>query len=686
MQTAQAYPSCSPLPFSRLIFLRVAVRSASYVMQARSAAVVPQTIGTGDTGEIRSVYEPNERDEREAMHRANMRALLEEAKEGNPDGPRYVVLWFAGTGGTEVARNVHAPIASTQSELVGRWLSTLVGTEEVGACQGGACQVGGRTLKVDVGDECRDERTLEVLVAWMYGADPDDDEDPWTLGDAVKLLRVASYMRMRGLQSRCSKYVEDWADLDGIRPADVPADDVGYLVEVWMVLSTTVTDGPTEPVRVALARTLMHRAVDDPVVVGFLRGCTIENLALLTTGVVCAGRSVDLALAWSQIHDAKYGESGESGESGNAQSGSIEKSVLGHIPLGDLPMSYRERLLASGDERIVRSIERCDRVGRPAKRSKRSERSDRSNPDPKFVWAGVFFGKVGVVDADALDVRRISDTGIRAGLQRGTHQAAVVDERVFLFCTGVGTVFEDTGYVYSTALDSWHPFGTVPGFMAGGHFSTVVYGTWIFFVRMADLAAGPSCVAFDVSMCTWLVMPDILTAREWPCVAVVGDSLYIVGGRRCRDLRVNGGPTTAPTVDAVPTERIRLDMCSTHSAQWERAGPSLARYQSSAVVIGGSIYVTGGYCPDPVRPGTRLVSSALTRIDPGSGTVEEMSSMQWGRCGHSSFVSSDGQIVVLGGAIPQFLSRIRASPAERFDFGKRKWIPFGIPSAESAEY
>jgi N-acetylneuraminic acid mutarotase len=99
-------------------------------------------------------------------------------------------------------------------------------------------------------------------------------------------------------------------------------------------------------------------------------------------------------------------------------------------------------------------------------------------------------------------------------------------------------------------------------------------------------------------------------------------------------------------------------------------------------VIGGSIYVTGGYYPDPARPGTRLVSSALTRIDPDSGTVEEMSSMQCGRCGHSSFVSSDGQIVVLGGAIPQFLNLVSASPAERFDFGKRKWIPFGIPAAE----
>ena len=109
-------------------------------------------------------------------------------------------------------------------------------------------------------------------------------------------------------------------------------------------------------------------------------------------------------------------------------------------------------------------------------------------------------------------------------------------------------------------------------------------------------------------------------------------------------------------------------------AQWERFGSSLARYQSSAVAIGSSIYVTGGYYPDPTRPGTRLVSSALTRIDPDSGTLQDMGGMLCGRCGHCSFVSSDGQIVVIGGAIPQL--RVRSWSAERFDFGKRKWVPF----------
>jgi hypothetical protein len=630
----------------------------------------------GDIRDIRDIGRGDEQDERAgqgALARANMRALREEAK--NEGQPRFVEFWFAGPGGTEVARKVHEPIAKTQSGIVRLFMSTLVGIEAVEAVEAGGEVAKKVSVKVDVGDACRDERTLDAVVAWMYGANPDDEDDPWTLGDVVKILRVASYTEIHGLQRRCSKYIKDWTD--DWSSVDGSEEDVGYLVELWMMLSALVTDGCTEvyeSVRVALARALMQCAVDDPVVVGFLRGCSLENLALLTAGVVCVARSVDLALAWKHTNET----SGAGVYGGEC---SAESSVLGHIPIGDLPGNYLEWVLASGrlsgaDERLVRSamsvrVESCDQVDRPAKRSKRAERS---NPEAEFVWAGVFDGKLGAVDAGALAVRRISDTGIRTGLQRGASGASVVDGNVFLFCTGVGYVFQDTGYVYAATRDSWHPYGIVPSFVAGGQFSTVVYGTWIVFVRMADLAAGPSCVAFDVSRCTWLVMPDILTAREWPCVAVVGDSLYVVGGR--------GGPTTAPSVEPVPTERIRLDLCTglvdDRCAQWERVGPSLVQYQSSAVVIGTSIYVTGGYSPYPARPaGTRFVSSALTRVDTESGTVEEMSGMLCGRCGHSSFVSSDGQIVVIGGAMPQY--RVRASPAERYDFGARKWIPINMP-------
>ena len=207
--------------------------------------------------------------------------------------------------------------------------------------------------------------------------------------------------------------------------------------------------------------------------------------------------------------------------------------------------------------------------------------------------------------------------------------------------------------------------------MVGVQYGSVVYGTWVIFVRMTG--AGPSCVAFDVAKCTWLAMPDF-TARERPCAAVVCNSLYVIGG------------AVAGAV-AATTERIRLDQCldgangasgasgAPRSAQWEQVQTQLARNGCSAVAIGTRIYVTGGYYRDIERPADSWsVSSDLTCIDTVAGTVENIGSpMHTGRCGHSSFVSSDGKIVVLGGAAPRFRERI--VHAESFDFATMKWSP-----------
>jgi hypothetical protein len=246
---------------------------------------------------------------------------------------------------------------------------------------------------------------------------------------------------------------------------------------------------------------------------------------------------------------------------------------------------------------------------------------------------------------------------------------------VFVFGTDDG-LFEHTGYVYSTfdPERTWRPFGIIPRSMVGGHFRTAVYETWIVFVRMTG--TGPLCVAFDVAGCTWLEMPD-MTAREWPCVAVLSHSLYVMGGATAE--------TATPTDAGPPTELIRLDQClglggqgQGLSCQWEKVGMPIARTKSAAVVVDDSIYVTGGYFRDPQSPAhTWSVSSALTRLHPGTRLVENMSPMASARRSHGSFVSSDGQIVVLGGAISRQF-RERPHVVERFDFAT--WHPLELPA------
>lgn len=161
-----------------------------------------------------------------------------------------------------------------------------------------------------------------------------------------------------------------------------------------------------------------------------------------------------------------------------------------------------------------------------------------------------------------------------------------------------------------------------------------------------------------------------MTAREYPCIAVLGDSLYVIGGE-----------------PAAPTERIRLDQCLSGngplSCQWEQVGMTIDRNRSTAVVVeNDDIYVSGGYFRDPARPaGTWSVSSAITRLSPSVRLVEDMTPMESYRYGHGSFLSGDGQIVVLGGAIGQQF-RVRPHQAERFDFGPRKgtWYPLELPA------
>jgi hypothetical protein len=578
-----------------------------------------------------------------------MKALFEEANTKSE--PRYVLFWFTDSDGREVQRRVHEPIAVIESEFVGRMARTQVGVAVVGT-------VNTAPMKLQL-ETCHDEETLRVVTSWMYGFNLNEDkqEEPTSIGSAVKIMRVASYLDMPVLLAHCNDCIACWARSIG---SDVSDEDLRHCAELWRMFSDTSIEGPANLVRVALMRMLMQRALDDPVLVDFVSGCSLESLAVISSGVSCAARSVDLALAWWE-HSCHNGG---------------RESVLGHIPLEALPTCYLERLHESGRlSALTGDARRVQQCLERSTRSTRAKRSKQASEIPKIGWAGLFGSKLRTVDSNlsatgAAVVREIGSTGIHEEVEgsRGTRQAVVMAGSVFLFGTDQG-LFDHTGYVYSTfdPEKTWRPFGIVPRSMLGGQYGTAVYRTWIVFVRMTG--AGPLCAAFDVAKCTWLEMPG-MTAREFPCIAVLGDSLYAIGGE-----------------PAAPTERIRLDQClgghGPLSCQWEQVGMTIERNRSTAVVVeDDDIYVSGGYFRDPARPaGTWSVSSALTRLSPSVRLVEDMRPMASYRYGHGSFLSGDGQIVVLGGAIRQQF-RVRPQQAERFDFAPRErtWYPLELPA------
>jgi hypothetical protein len=586
--------------------------------------------------------------------RAKLLALFEEATKN--EEPLFLVLWCTDARGAEIARRVHAPIAAVESETARRSISTHIGVDE-----GTGKRQASQRLNVE---GCDDEETMEIVVRWIYGFSFHSEKSPRSIEAAIKLMRVASYMQMHELQSECNSYIDDWAFERGSGSGSIGDHDMGKCIELWQMLSSTsiegATEGPTGAVREALMRLIMQRGATgptgpvDPMTVDFIRGCSLENLALLTTGA-CSACAVDLALAWKKIHAPES-----------------DAAVLAHIPLEALPVMYIEGLIDSGrlagDDKH-RALQCVGVNVRPVKRARSTCTSI-----PTVGWAGVFMSTLSTIDSEltdgALTLRPIGVTGIRkyeGDVEEGTGHppAMVMNGSAFVFSTDVG-VMRDTGYVYSTfdpdPEKTWRPFGIIPPFMAYEKFGSVVYGTSIVFVRMTGRPSrpSPSCVAFDVAKCTWRVLPDA-PARQSPCIAVVDGSLYVIGGT---------AETAVPYESGSQTERIRLDQCLSPSGplscQWEKVGMPIARKRSAAVVIDKSIYVTGGLGREH---GTWSVSSALTRLDTVTGAVEEMSPMVSGRCTHGSFVSSDGQIVVLDGA------RGSQTPVERFDFDTLKWYP-----------
>ena len=654
-------------------------------------------------------------EDEESNTNVSMRALLEEAN--TKDAPRFVSLSFRLPDHTaRISRNVHEPIAARHSDFVSAMVSTLIGTELEGPNPSPSPNPNPR-IELDVGEACDDAKTLDTVISWMYGLDPYENE-AMSIGTITKLLRLASYLQMPGLMRRCSQDIVSWTTVDADRIFDASDENARQCTELWLRLSTTTlseghSTGPSEAVRVALARMLMQRSTDDPVVAYLLSSCSLENLALLTTGVSCTARAIDLALMWGQQHQKQRDDTVPAVPAVPAVLSVL--SVLAHIPLETLPACYLRSLLDSG-RLLAGDAQLCSAAlqkaqesepawpvgpvtttGRPAKKAKKAKdakdakdaKSGSSTENAKG-WVGVLNYWLSTVDSEPscagdhllLGVRRIGCTGIRPEVEgsASTKPAAIVDGKALFFCGKQGMT--ETGYVSSTLSGDrsdqspcqWQPFGIVPRSMVGVQYGSVVYGTWVIFVRMTG--DGPSCVAFDVAKCTWLAMPDF-TARERPCAAVVCNSLYVIGG-------------AGHGSEAATTERIRLDQCldgangangangasaAQQSAQWEQVQTQLARNGCSAVAIGTRIYVTGGYYRDIERPADSWsVSSDLTCIDTVTGTVENIGSpMHTGRCGHSSFVSSGGKIVVLGGAAPRFRERIVHT--ESFDFATMKWSP-----------
>jgi hypothetical protein len=163
--------------------------------------------------------------------------------------------------------------------------------------------------------------------------------------------------------------------------------------------------------------------------------------------------------------------------------------------------------------------------------------------------------------------------------------------------------------VYDIVSDSWHPGATAPqpGRSEG---TAVARGSFLYAIGgrggpegiLADLDR------YDAFRDSWRSLADMPTARAGLAAAMLGHSIYAIGGRLN-----GGGPCSGREVDSVERYDIASDT-------WVTLAPlPRARSDAAAAAVNGKIYVFGG-CRIHPQTGELIVLRRVDIYSPRSNT------------------------------------------------------------------
>jgi N-acetylneuraminic acid mutarotase len=171
-----------------------------------------------------------------------------------------------------------------------------------------------------------------------------------------------------------------------------------------------------------------------------------------------------------------------------------------------------------------------------------------------------------------------------------------------------------------------------------------------------------ACVdVYDPIADSWSRAADLPSGRVKPAVAAVGQRLFVLGGRD-----MDPGENTRSILACDPA-------CDT---SWTEVGEMPVGFRhSSACVVDGMVYVTGGWTPEQVAGVEKKgrVYASLVRFDPRSGECVLLSEMPVPHVGHVC-VAHAGRVLVLAG-ITQDRSNVSAIHA--YDPQTDRWCEIG---------
>jgi hypothetical protein len=225
----------------------------------------------------------------------------------------------------------------------------------------------------------------------------------------------------------------------------------------------------------------------------------------------------------------------------------------------------------------------------------------------------------------------------------GASVACVGNEIIFAF--GHDSLVGDTNFtrIYDIAHDTWYfgapaPFGTVPGdssFSSEG--AGIAHGGLFYSVggrlNGSGSAPRPDLMSYDPASDVWTVLAPMAQARAGLGVAILGNSIYAIGGR------INtGGPGSGGSLASVERYDIATDT-------WTPVAPLMApREDLAAAAVGGKIYVFGGV--DTTGQFLADVDVYDPRTDTWSAAPTDMPT---GRCGFYAVTVKGGTVYCIGG-------------------------------------
>jgi N-acetylneuraminic acid mutarotase len=261
-----------------------------------------------------------------------------------------------------------------------------------------------------------------------------------------------------------------------------------------------------------------------------------------------------------------------------------------------------------------------------------------------------------------------------------------VGDTIVAACGYQGGVDTNLVRLYNIATNTWS-FGTpAPTGRAEVAYGELTHGGKLYVIGGRTLGKGNLIECYDVSSDSWTTLAPMPTARAAAVAVVVGNSVYVIGGR------TGASPRSGTALTAVERYDIDKDM-------WIAVAPlPKPRSDFAGVAHGGNIYIFGGWNQtdgtiadvnvyDPVKdtwapltpmPQARDVHMAgkvgnLAYVfggrDPGTGLVSGVNqvynlvkdswttdtSMTAGKeVGETGVYSHGGKVYVVGGGRPAF--------------------------------